>query len=67
MVEKLQAFAEGKYEVPANPGDIAAQFLERFSGAAESVESLSITKRVTSTGRPHLVGVVELNTHLCFF
>jgi amphiphysin len=50
MVEKLQGFAEGKYEVPADPADIARLFLERRGDAQERVESLGITKRPTSTG-----------------
>jgi amphiphysin len=64
MVEKLQAFAEGKYEVPADPGDIAAQFLERFSGAQERVEALGVIKRVTSTGRPTQSEVFESQLNL---
>lgn len=51
MVEKLRAFAEGKYEVPADLNDIAAMFLERRGDIVERVESLGVTKRVTSTGR----------------
>lgn len=55
MVEKLQGFAEGKYEVPADPSQIAELFTERHGESAERVESLGITKRVASTGMLHQV------------
>lgn len=54
MVEKLQGFAEGKYEVPATGADIAVLFEERRGNVQERIESFGVTKRVTSTCRPSL-------------
>lgn len=48
MMEKLQSFADGKYDLTRK--DIENIYLEQRGDAAERVEELQITKRIVSTG-----------------
>ncbi|KAF8588489.1 BAR-domain-containing protein [Ramaria rubella] len=51
MVEKLQGFAEGKYEIPTEASEIATQFMARRTDVVERIEALTVTKRITSTAK----------------
>lgn len=51
MLEKLQTFADGRYTVPATLAEMLEDYHERRGDAGERVEELSLTKRITSTGR----------------
>lgn len=46
--EKLQSFADGKYDLSRN--DVENIYLEQRGDAAEQLEDLTITKRMVSTG-----------------
>ncbi|QRW05040.1 BAR adaptor protein [Ceratobasidium sp. AG-Ba] len=50
MLEKLQSFASGKYEVAGTPQDIEQAYHNRRTDAMERVEALNITRRIASTG-----------------
>ena len=49
MMEKLQSFADGKYDLSNK--DIENIYLEQRGDAAEQIEELSITKRGLPTGQ----------------
>ncbi|KAG8694567.1 hypothetical protein FRC08_008406 [Ceratobasidium sp. 394] len=51
MLEKLQSFATGKYEVSGTPQEIEEAYHARRTDAMERVEALNITKRITSTAK----------------
>jgi amphiphysin len=48
MQEKLQSFADGKYDLSRN--DVENVYFEQRGDAAEHLEELTITKRMVSTG-----------------
>jgi amphiphysin len=48
MLEKVQSFADGKYDLERK--DIENIYLEQRGDAAEQLDELQITKRVVSTG-----------------
>lgn len=48
MLEKLQSFSDGKYDLERR--DIENIYLEQRGDAAEQLEELHITKRIVSTG-----------------
>ena len=48
MLEKIQSFADGKYDLGRK--DIESIYLEQRGDAAEQVEQLQISQRMTSTG-----------------
>lgn len=49
MQEKLQSFADGKYDLSRT--DVENVYFEQRGDAAEHLEELTITKRMVSTGR----------------
>ncbi|QRV76136.1 BAR adaptor protein [Ceratobasidium sp. AG-Ba] len=51
MLEKLQSFASGKYEVAGTPQDIEQAYHNRRTDAMERVEALNITRRIASTAK----------------
>lgn len=51
MLEKLQSFASGKYEVTGTPQEIEDAYNARTTNAIEEVDQLAITKRIASTGK----------------
>ncbi|KAI0757511.1 BAR-domain-containing protein [Daedaleopsis nitida] len=51
LLEKLNGFAEGKFEVSIPAAQIADDYEARRSDALERVEALNITKRILSTSR----------------
>ncbi|RPD68771.1 BAR-domain-containing protein [Lentinus tigrinus ALCF2SS1-7] len=51
LLEKVNTFAEGKYDVSVPPAQIASDFEDRRGDAMERVEALNITKRLISTSR----------------
>ena len=56
MLEKVQSFADGKYDL--NRKDIENIYLEQRGDAAEQLEELQVTRRgaLHSTGKsPHLL------------
>lgn len=48
MLEKLQSFSDGKYDLERQ--DIEDIYLENRGDAAEQLDNLGITKRIASTG-----------------
>lgn len=50
MLEKLQSFASGKYEVTGTPQEIEEAYHARTTDAVERMDQLVITKRIASTG-----------------
>jgi amphiphysin len=51
LMEKLQAFAEGKYDITNVPGaQITADYENKRSDAWERIEALGVTSRMVSTG-----------------
>lgn len=48
MLEKLQSFADGKYDLERR--DIEDIYLEQRGDAAEQLDELNITQRTASTG-----------------
>ncbi len=48
MLERIQSFADGKYDVERK--DIENIYLEQRGDAAEQIDDLQITKRIASTG-----------------
>ena len=48
MLEKVQSFADGKYDMERK--DIEDIYLEQRGDAAEQLDDLPITKRIASTG-----------------
>ncbi|KAG8682642.1 hypothetical protein FRC09_016632, partial [Ceratobasidium sp. 395] len=51
MLEKLQSFASGKYEVTGTPQEIEEAYHTRLTDSNERIEALTITKRITSTAK----------------
>ncbi|KAI0668719.1 BAR-domain-containing protein [Trametes maxima] len=51
MLEKLNGFAEGKFEVTVPAAQIASDYEEHRSDALERIEALNIAKRILSTSR----------------
>ena len=49
MLEKIQSFSDGKYDLERK--DVENIYLEQRGDAAEQIDQLQITKRITSTGR----------------
>jgi len=49
MLERIQSFADGKYDVERK--DIENIYLEQRGDAAEQMDDLQITKRIASTGQ----------------
>lgn len=50
MLEKLNGFAEGKFEVSVPAAQIASDYEAQRSDALERIEALNISKRLISTG-----------------
>lgn len=48
MLEKLQSYSDGKYDLERR--DIEDLYLEQRGDAAERLEELGITKRMATTG-----------------
>ena len=48
MQDKIQSFADGKYDVSQK--DIEGIYFSQRGDAAEQIEALTITKRLVSTG-----------------
>ncbi|KAI0696492.1 BAR-domain-containing protein [Cerioporus squamosus] len=51
LLEKVNTFAEGKYDVSVPAAQIASDFEAKRGDALERVEALNITKRLISTSR----------------
>ncbi|KAI0369963.1 BAR-domain-containing protein [Pilatotrama ljubarskyi] len=51
MLDKLNGFAEGKFEVSVPAAQIASDYEAQRSDALERIEALNITKRIISTAR----------------
>jgi len=51
LLEKLSAFAEGKYDVSIPGSQIAAEYEEKRTDAWEQIENMNITKRILSTSK----------------
>jgi len=49
MLEKLNEFSDGKYEVQVASAQISDDYESKRSDAWERVEALGITKRIVST------------------
>lgn len=50
LLEKMQAFADGRYDVTNTPGSqIAADYESKRSDAWETLEGLGIISRIVST------------------
>ncbi|KZT68437.1 BAR-domain-containing protein [Daedalea quercina L-15889] len=49
MLEKLNGFAEGKYDVTVSGNDIAADYETKRTDAWQTIEELSVTQRFVST------------------
>lgn len=49
MLEKLQSFADGKYDLTRR--DIENIYYEQRGDAAEQLDEMAITKRQVSTGK----------------
>lgn len=49
ILEKVQGFAQGKYDVNVTTAQIGQEYEEKRSDAWERIESMSITKRIVST------------------
>ena len=49
MLEKLQSFAEGKYDVSGPASQVAADYEYKLTDAREQIEALNVTKRIVST------------------
>ena len=52
MLEKLNGFAEGKYDVSITGNDIATEYEAKRSDAWSKIEELNITQRFVSTSKP---------------
>lgn len=50
-LDKVQTFASGKYELVANPADAIAAYESRQSDARDTIDNLTINKRIVSTAR----------------
>jgi len=51
ILEKVQEFAQGKYDVSVTTAQIGQEYEEKRSDAWEIIESMSITKRIVSTSK----------------
>ncbi|KZT58527.1 BAR-domain-containing protein [Calocera cornea HHB12733] len=51
MLEKINGFASGKYDVTLQPADVAVAYEERLGDARDRVEALTITKRAMPTAK----------------
>ena len=51
LMEKLQGFAEGKYEVQVPAAQITDDYENRRTDAWEHIENMGITKRIVSTAK----------------
>ncbi|KZO99677.1 BAR-domain-containing protein [Calocera viscosa TUFC12733] len=51
MLEKINGFAGGKYDVTLQPADVAAAYEERVGDTRDNVEALTITKRTMPTAK----------------
>lgn len=67
LLEKMQAFAENRYDITNVPGaQIAADYEAKRSDAWETIESMGITSRLISTctqlstSRPHTPQLISL-------
>lgn len=59
-MDKIQAFASGKYELLPTPNDVATAYEERSGEARDQIDNMSINKRMVSTAR--LVQTQRQNT-----
>lgn len=60
MMEKLQSFADGKYDLERR--DIEQIYEEQQGNTAEQLDALSITNRIVSTGMsayPHVTLLIK--------
>ncbi|EJT98964.1 BAR-domain-containing protein [Dacryopinax primogenitus] len=51
MLEKINGFASGKYDVSLQPADVATAYEARLGDARDRVEALTITKRAMPTAK----------------
>ncbi|KLO11290.1 BAR-domain-containing protein [Schizopora paradoxa] len=51
ILEKVQGFAQGKYDVSVATAQIGQEYEEKRSDAWERIENMSITKRIISTSK----------------
>ncbi|PCH33055.1 BAR-domain-containing protein [Wolfiporia cocos MD-104 SS10] len=51
MLEKLNSFAEGKYDVSISGSEIAVEYESKRTDAMERVEALELTQRLISTSK----------------
>ncbi|KAL4254548.1 Bridging integrator 3/RVS161-like protein [Abortiporus biennis] len=51
LLERISGFADGKYDVSVPFAQIATEYEEKRSDAAQQIEDLEITKRVISTSK----------------
>jgi len=57
LVEKINQFADGKYDVTVPPDQISTDFEAKRNNVAEAVEGLSITQRAVSTCKHTLLTI----------
>lgn len=50
-LDKIQTFASGKYELVANPADAISTYESKQSDARDTIDNLTINKRMVSTAR----------------
>lgn len=51
LMEKLQAFAEGKYDVSVSLAQISEDYENKRTDASQRIEDMNITKRIVSTSK----------------
>jgi amphiphysin len=67
MLEKLQAFAQGKYETSGTGDDIIQKYESEKGNTVEQMEALDVTKRIVSTGDHIATILIHYSSTLLYF
>ena len=54
LLEKLNSFVDGKYDVTVSPAEIVEQYEAKRGDSAQQIEALAITQKFISTCKPLL-------------
>lgn len=54
LLEKLNTFVDGKYDVTVSPAQIVEEYEQKRGDSAEQIEALAITQKFISTCTPLL-------------
>lgn len=66
LLDKMQSFSDGKFDVSSTPGaQIASDYETKRTDAWEKIENMTITKRIISTCKSPISAFFLLCSHPC--